>query len=143
MGVIGAGLGWKIWKKERTLANWLVTKFRKNYRGFWQDYRWFLVVFIVSLFCDAGSTMHFMLREGPDAEMHIVIRFLAKILGPIAGPLVGAILKTAAGVIVGVYCRRFAAYIFVTASIISFWAAWYNLWGFRIYTPNIIRWFPW
>jgi len=125
------------------LASWLTTTFRENYRGFWKDYRWFIVVFVVSLFCDAGSTMHFMLREGPDAEMHIVIRFLAETLGPVTGPLIGAIGKVVAGVVVGVYIKRFAGYIFVTASIISFWAAWYNLWGFKLYTPIIVQWFPW
>ena len=125
------------------MASWLVSKFRENYRGFWKDYRWFVVVFVISLFCDAASTMHFMLREGPDVEMHIVIRFISQILGPVAGPLVGAVGKAVAGVIVGVFCRRFAAYIFVTASIISFWAAWYNMWGYQLYTPIIMEWFPW
>jgi hypothetical protein len=125
------------------LAGWLVSKFRENYRGFWKDYRWFVVVFVVSLFCDAASTMHFMLREGPDVEMHIVIRFISRILGPVAGPLVGAVGKAVAGVIVGVFCRKFAAYIFITASVISFWAAWYNIWGHQLYTPIIMEWFPW
>ena len=125
------------------MASWLVSKFRENYRGFWKDYRWFVVVFVISLFCDAASTMHFMLREGPDVEMHIVIRFISQALGPVAGPLVGAVGKAVAGVIVGVFCRRFAAYIFVTASIISFWAAWYNMWGYQLYTPIIMEWFPW
>jgi len=95
------------------------------------------------MFCDAGSTMYFMLREGPEAEMHIAIRFVSEIFGPIAGPLIGAVGKAVAGVLVGIYIRRFAAYIFVTASIISFWAAWYNMWGFRLYTPIIVQWFPW
>ena len=125
------------------MASWFRTTFRGNYGGFWKDYRWFIVVFIVSLFCDAGSTMHFMLREGPDAEMHLGIRFVSRIFGPIAGPLIGAIGKAVAGVLVGIFCRRFAGYIFVTASIISFWAAWYNMWGFRLYTPIIVQWFPW
>jgi len=125
------------------LASWFITKFQENCRGFWKDYRWFVVVFVAAMFCDAGSTMHFMLREGPEAEMHIVIRFVSEIFGPIAGPLIGATGKAVAGVLVGIYIRRFAAYIFVTASIISFWAAWYNMWGFRLYTPIIVQWFPW
>ena len=87
--------------------------------------------------------MHFMLIEGPDAEMHLAIRFVSEIFGPIAGLLIGAIGKAVAGLFVGIFCRRFAGYIFVTASIISFWAAWYNIWGFRLYTPIIVYWFPW
>ncbi|MHC4646756.1 MAG: hypothetical protein ACYTBJ_14755 [Planctomycetota bacterium] len=121
----------------------LIGRFRENYRGFWEKYHCFFAVFVLSLLCDAASTMHFMLREGPDVEIHIVIRLLSKSLGPVAGPLVGAIGKILAGIVVTVYFRRWAGYIFVTASIISFWAAWYNIWGFRIYTPIILQWFTW
>jgi len=100
-------------------------------------------VFAIALFCDGASTIHFMLREGPEVEIHPAIRFISRILGPVAGPLAATIGKVAAGIIVGVYFRRLAGYIFVTASIISFWAGWYNIWGYRIYTPNILRWIPW
>ncbi|HUW19785.1 MAG TPA: hypothetical protein VMW16_10835 [Sedimentisphaerales bacterium] len=125
------------------MADWLITKFKENYRGFWKDYRWFLAVFILSVFCDAASTMHFMLIEGPDDEIHAAIRLVSRLLGPVAGPLAGAIGKVAAGILVSIYLRRFAAYILAAASIISFWAAWYNLWGFEIYTPIILKWLSW
>jgi hypothetical protein len=125
------------------VADWLARKFRENSRGFWKDYRWFLVVFVFAVCCDAASTIHFMLVEGPDAEIHVAIRYLSRIVGPIVGPLFGAGSKILAGIIVGIYCRRYAGYIFAAASIISLWAAWYNLWGFRVYTPMILRWFPW
>ena len=121
----------------------LIGRFRENYRGFWGKYRYFFAVFVLALLCDAASTMHFMLRAGTDAEIHVVIRFFSKSLGPVVGPLVGAIGKILAGIIVTVYFRRWAGYIFVTASLISFWAAWYNIWGFRIYTPIILQWFAW
>lgn len=125
------------------MANWLTTKLKENSWGFWKDYRWFIIVFVIALFCDAAGTIHFMLIEGPDVEIHPVIRLVSKILGPVAGPLIAAVGKAFAGILVCIYCRRFAAYIFVAASIISFWAAWYNLWGFKIYTPLILRWIPW
>jgi hypothetical protein len=110
------------------LAGWLVTKFSENYRGFLKDYRWFIAVFVLALFCDAASTIHFMLIAGTDVEMHPLIRMVSKILGPVAGPLLAAVAKAVAGVIVCIFCRRFAAYIFVIASVISFWAAWHNTW---------------
>ena len=115
----------------------------ENYRGFFKKYRWFIAVFVVAILCDAVSTMHFMLRIGPDSEMHIIIRYLSKLLGPVAGPLAGAVGKVAAGIIVAIYLRRFALYIFITASVISFWAAWYNMWGYKIYIPKILVWFTW
>ena len=61
----------------------------------------------------------------------------------IAAFLAGAIGKVSAGIIVAIYLRRFAIYIFVTASVISFWAAWYNMWGHKIYIPKILVWFTW
>jgi len=124
------------------LSNRIVSKFKQNSRGFLKDYRWFIVVFTFSLLCDAASTIVFMLREGPNIEMHPVIRYVSEMLGPILGPLLSAAFKIAAGTAVAIYCRRFAAHIFITVSIISFWAAWYNIWGYKIYTPNIMVWFP-
>ena len=121
----------------------LLEIFNENYRGFIREYRWFIAIFVVAILSDAASTIHFMLRIGPDSEMHIVIRYLSKLLGPVAGQLAGAIGKVSAGTIVAIYLRRYAIYIFVTASVISFWAAWYNMWGFRLYVPKILVWFTW
>jgi hypothetical protein len=84
-----------------------------------------------------------MLIEGPEVEIHPIIRFISKALGPVVGPVIAAIGKALAGIIVCVFCKRFAAYIFTAASIISFWAAWYNIWGYKVYTPLILKWIPW
>jgi len=84
-----------------------------------------------------------MIRQGPEWEIHPVIREVSKVLGPVMGPIMSAICKGVLGIIVGVFLRRFAGYIFVTASIISLWAAWYNIWGYKFYTPIILRWLPW
>jgi hypothetical protein len=120
-----------------------VTRFRHNYRGFWKDYGWFVAVFVLAVFCDAGSTIFVMLQQGPEVEIHIVVRFISGVFGPVAGPLLGAVGKVAAGVIVAVYLRRFAAYIFVAASLLAFWATWYNVWGHNVYTPFIFKWLCW
>jgi hypothetical protein len=101
------------------------------------------MVFILAVFCDAASTVYVMCGQGPEAEMHIVIRFLSKALGPVAGPVLGAVGKAMAGLIVAVYLRRFAVYIFLTASVLSLWAAWYNIWGYKVYTPIIFKWLCW
>jgi len=129
--------------KRAFVMGTFIEEFRENKHGFFREYRWFIVVFVFALFCDAASTTHFMLRDGAEAEIHPVIRQISRLLGPVAGPVLGAIGKTAAGIIVCILVRRFAAYLFVTASIISFWAAWYNIWGFKLYTPVILQWIPW
>jgi len=77
------------------------------------------------------------------AEIHLAIRWVSMLFGNILGPLIGALGKTIAGLLVAIYLRRFAIYILLAASIISFWAAWYNVWGYKIYEPNIFNWIPW
>lgn len=94
------------------------------------------------MICDTVTTIRFMSEDGIDAEIHLAIRFISGFLGPVAGPVTGAFGKISAGILVGVFLRSFAAYIFVTASIISFWAASYNQWGYKIYTPVILDWIP-
>ena len=124
------------------VANLVVTRFRNNARGFWGAYRWVLIVFFASLFCDAASTIHFMVKMGPELEIHPMVRIAAKIAGPVAGPLLGALAKALAGIVVAIYCRRFAAHILILASLISLWAAWYNIWGVEMYNPIFMQWLP-
>ncbi|MBT3201618.1 MAG: hypothetical protein HN350_17080 [Phycisphaerales bacterium] len=120
----------------------VVARFCNNARGFWAAHRWLLIVFVISLLCDAASTIYFMLQLGPGPEIHPVIRVAATIAGPVLGPLLGAFAKTIAGVMVSIYCRRFAVYILVLTAIISFWAAWYNVWGVEMYRPIFMKYLP-
>ncbi|MDP6544385.1 MAG: hypothetical protein QGH60_10365 [Phycisphaerae bacterium] len=101
-----------------------------------------VIVFLVSLLCDAASTIYFMLQTGPEGEINPMVRIAARIAGPVVGPLFGALVKAVAGIFVAIYCRRFAAYILIPASLISFWAAWYNIWGVKMYAPLFMRWLP-
>jgi len=83
-----------------------------------------------------------MLDLGPEAEIHPMVRIASRLAGPVAGPLLGALVKAVAGVVVSIYCRRWAVHILVTVSLISFWAAWYNVWGVNFYLPYIMQWVP-
>jgi len=107
--------------------NPIFDRLKTNSRGFWKVYRWLIILFLISLIADGISTVCFMLRAGAELELHPAIYFVSTILGPIAGPVVSVIAKGLGGVIVAVYCRRFAAYIFAAGIIISFFAAWYNV----------------
>ena len=121
----------------------IITRFRQNYQGFWRAYCWLIMVYVVALLCDAASTIHFMLKDDAhNEEIHPAINLAARILGPVLGPLFGAVGKAVAGLCVAIYCRRFAPYILITVSIISFWAAWYNIWGSELYVPFFFRYLP-
>jgi hypothetical protein len=117
-------------------------RFMQNHTGFWHDYRWLITIFIVAIFCDALSTINFMHRIGIEAELHPVFYLFSKAFGPNLGPLIGATGKAIAALAVAIYCRQFAPYIFLAASLISFWAAWYNIWGLHIYSPILLEWIP-
>jgi hypothetical protein len=119
----------------------IIERWKRNWRGFWGRYWWLILVFVAALGCDAASTIYFMMRDGGhENEVHPAIWLSSAVFGPVLGPLLGWAGKAAAGIAVAVYWRRIAVYLFGVASILSFWAAWYNIWGVNIYIPRIFRW---
>ena len=84
-----------------------------------------------------------MQQDGANAEVRPAVQLASRILGTIAGPLLGVVAKAAAGLVVAIYWRRFAPYILLAVAALSFWAAWYNIWGADVYTPRILYWIPW
>jgi len=117
-------------------------RFIVNSRGFWRAYWPIIVIYIIALTADGISTIRFMLADGTDTEMHPAINITARIAGPVLGPLIGVIGKALAGIIVAIYWRRIAIVILLVVSIVSFWAAWYNTWGWQYYQPGIIKYWP-
>jgi hypothetical protein len=111
-------------------------------KDFWRANVWILVVFVAALLADGISTIYFMLHEGADTELHPAVNFVSRIAGPVLGPLIAVACKAIAGIIVAIYWRRIAAFILLLVSIISFWAAWYNIWGWQVYEANILRGWP-
>jgi hypothetical protein len=122
--------------------NGATSKLHTNYYNFYADFRWLILIFILAMFCDALSTINF-LTQGTFRELNPLWRFFSsvKMFGPLIGPLITAFVRVAVGLLVAVYYRKFASIILITASILGFWAAWYNIWGFKIYTPAVQSWF--
>ncbi len=107
----------------------ILNRFHQNSLGYWHDYRWYIYLFVLAGFLDALSTIYFMTRLGVHAEFHPVVRTISHYFGPVMGPLLGALLKSIACLTVTVYLRKLAKVIFLTASSLYIWAAWYNIWG--------------
>ena len=122
----------------------LVTgRFKRNWVGFCGRYWWLVLLFVVAVCCDGASTVRFMLRDGGVAdEVHPGVAFAASLFGPIVGPILGALGKAVAGILVAVYCRRVAVYILGVGTVLSFWAAWYNIWGVDMYVPRLLTLIP-
>ncbi len=127
----------------QTPAQKIAFRFVNNSQGFWQEYWLAIIIFSLAVFADGISTASIMAKEGISGEIHIPIRMLAVTLGPVAGPVIGALGKVVAGLIVGIYCRKFAIYIFSAAAVIGFWATWYNIWGRNLCLPNPLEWLLW
>ncbi len=73
------------------------------------------------------STIHFITIEGPESEAHPDVMILSIILGPVLGPIAGKICQLAAILLITVYLRRWAVYIFSAIILLYTWAAWYNI----------------
>jgi len=112
-------------------------QFRRNLRGFWPQYRWLVLVFVAGVLCDGLSTTYFMTREAICLELHPLYRWASEHWGCVLGPAAGSLGKIVLGLAVCVYLRRQAAAILTATAIISFWAAWYNIWG--IHNPYVMR----
>ncbi|MBN1846550.1 MAG: hypothetical protein JW810_12750 [Sedimentisphaerales bacterium] len=107
----------------------IIQRFECNCRGFWNRYRWYIVFFSLAIFCDALSTIHFMHQDGHEVELHPLYRRAAELFGYTCGPLLGFGFKLTTGILVCIYLRNWARYIFLSVTVISFWASWYNIWG--------------
>ncbi|MHC4772888.1 MAG: hypothetical protein ACYS8S_04790 [Planctomycetota bacterium] len=117
-------------------------RFIQNSKGFRTAHKWVLALYLIALLADGISTIRFMMNEGVDTEMHPAVNIAARIAGPVLGPLIGILGKTIAGVIVAIYWRSIAWIILLVVSVVSFWAAWYNTWGWQYYEPGILKWWP-
>ena len=117
-------------------------RMRANAIGYCRDFRFSLTLVCLAALADLVTTVQFMRAEGADNELHPVIRLAGILLGPTVGPVFGKAAQLMAIVIVTVYLRSMARYIFVTVIILYTWAAWYNAWGRQYYEPAFIKWFP-
>lgn len=101
-------------------------RFIENSKGFWNSFRWWIIIFLAALLSDCISTSMSMLKYGAEYELHPVILFVSKITGPILGPLFAFIGKSVCAMAVAIYLRRFARHILILATAISLLGAWYN-----------------
>jgi len=117
----------------------VVTRLRENWVGYVHEYRVFLVLVVLASLAYMASTMHFMLYAGPQAELHPTVRFLSEYLGPFLGPFLGKAIQVTVIIVVTVFLRRWAIFIFIPVIILYAWAAWYNVWGYHLYYPRLLQ----
>ncbi|MAE62960.1 MAG: hypothetical protein CMJ18_01705 [Phycisphaeraceae bacterium] len=117
-------------------------RMRANYEGYWDRYRLLLAITVAAAVADMISTMHFMILDGIEYELHPGIRLVSHAFGPIGGPMLGKLGQLVAVFVVTLYCRPLARMVFLTASLTYSWAAWYNVTGRELYTPMLFDLIP-
>ena len=115
------------------------TRFRENWKGYLWQYGVLVVLTLLASLADMVSTIHFMLAHGPGLEGHPFVRMVSKTLGPVLGPVLGKGVQFLVAIVMTVFLRRWALYIFVTVIILYTWAAWYNVWGHELYDPRLLQ----
>ncbi len=117
-------------------------RLRLNYDGYWQRYRCWFAALITAAAADFLSTLHFMVTDGIQSEIHPLVRYSALLMGPIVGVLLAKLFQLTATFVVTLYCRVLARYVFFAATVFYLWAAWFNIWGHRLYRPWAMQFLP-
>jgi len=116
-------------KQRSQMIERMAGRLRANWRGYVRQWWVFLVLTALAALADMGTTIHFMRTAGAEAEGHPAVRVVSLAFGPVLGPILGKLCQLAVVILLTVYLRRYALYIFVAVIILYAWAAWYNLWG--------------
>ncbi len=86
-------------------------RFRQNRETFRHAVGLPLAAFIIAASLDCLSTIHFMLLNGIDQELHPHIWFISVHIGAIWGPIIGKLYQVCLGYVAAVYLVRHATII--------------------------------
>ena len=112
--------------------------------SFWWRHWLVLAIFVFALLADALTTVDFMIKDGIGAELNPFVFGCAQLWGPVIGPLAAALHKGCSAIAIGLYCEKYARYLFTSAASIYLFAACYNMWAIELYVRGIIslKWLP-
>jgi hypothetical protein len=102
-------------------------RFIENIEGFFEVYKFYITLLIITAILDAFSTFCFMYVLGVEFEIHPMVRGVSSIFGPIIGPFLGGALKVALGIAAIIYIRKFEKHLMLAASIFYSYAFIHNL----------------
>ena len=102
-------------------------RFVKNSKGFFDKYRFLIMLLVITALLDAFSTFCFMYVLGPEYEIHPLVRGLSYLLGPLVGPFFGGFLKISLGICAIIYLRKFERRLLVTTCVLFSYAFMHNL----------------
>lgn len=117
-------------------------EFKKKWRQLWQSWWWLFLIFVITLFMDAISTIHFMRMVGPEAELHPAVRMVSYLFGPVVGPILAVFGKAIAMVLVLFYLKRWAPVVLTVSSVLYLLAFFYNLYAVDLYLSGRLPWLP-
>ncbi len=125
----------------RGLLDFYASRLRRNWPGYVREFWPYIGLAVLAAFLDLLTTWRFMHAGSVYDEFHPVIRHVSILTGPWFGPVIGKLGQLAALFLVTIVFRPAARVIFIPVILIYLYAAWYNTWGFQLYTPRFLQWF--
>ncbi|MCM8536629.1 MAG: hypothetical protein NE334_11895 [Lentisphaeraceae bacterium] len=113
--------------ENRAALTKIKERFVNNSKGFFEKYRFLIMLLVITALLDAFSTFCFMYVIGPKYELHPVVRELSYLLGPLVGPFLGGFLKISLGICAIIYLRRFEKQLLGLACLLYSYAFMHNL----------------
>ena len=118
---------------------YFLTRWKKNAPHYLRDFWPWLLVALLAILADFLSTYHFMKLHGWEYELHPVIRLFSKYLGVFWGPFISKLGQLCAALIFTLTYRKTTRVALITISLIYLYAAWFNVFGNKLYTPLFLR----
>lgn len=117
----------KLISENKAALDKIKARFIANSQGFFDKYRFWIVLLVITALLDAFSTFCFMYVLGAKYELHPIVRELSFMLGPLVGPFLGGFLKISLGLCAIIYLRKFEKELLVLACLIYSYAFMHNL----------------
>ena len=117
----------KVIEENKAALKKVRARFLSNSEDFFDRYRFYIILLIITAFLDAFSTFCFMYVLGAQYELHPIVRELSFILGPLIGPFVGGFLKISLGLCAIIYIRKYEKQLLGLTCLIYSYAFMHNL----------------
>ena len=98
-----------------------------NKYALFRQHRTLFCLLLLTALMDAVSTMVFMRRIGPHAEMNWVVRILGYAYGPYVGPLLGKLYQVFGMWVISLFVPRLTRFVCITIILLNCYAFVLNL----------------
>ena len=92
-------------------------RYVENFKGFFYEHRFFIVLLIMVGYVDVVSTIYFMEKTSPLNEIHPLIRYLAINYGIVLGTVIGKLIQIFVGLLAVIYFRKISKFLITFTAV--------------------------